>query len=46
MDNIMKLNETKSNYIIGNNLKEDFVTRLSINDKLLDRKNVICHLRV
>ena len=45
-DNIMKLNETKSNYLIVSKLKEDFVTRLSLNDKLLDRKNMICHLGI
>ena len=36
-DNLMKLNEDKSNFIIFSRSQTDFTTRLSMNDKTLDR---------
>merc|ERR1719319_1780863 len=33
----MRLNETKTKYIVFNRLREEFVTRLSVNEKLINR---------
>ena len=40
-ENLMKLNEAKSNYIIFSRSKETFATRLKVNDITLDRMSVI-----
>ena len=37
-DNLMRLNEEKSNYIIFTKAREDFAARLTLNEKLLERK--------
>ena len=39
-ENLMKLNEAKSNYIVFSRSKESFATRLSINNVTLDRLSV------
>ena len=39
-DNLMKLNEAKCNYLIFTRTKENFETRLSINDVMMDRISV------
>ena len=39
-DNLMQLNEEKSNYIIFTKAREEFAARLTLNNKLLERKNV------
>ena len=39
-NNLMKLNEAKSNYMIFTRTKESFATRLTVNDVYLDRKSV------
>jgi hypothetical protein len=39
-NNLMKLNEAKSNYMIFRRTKESFATRLTVNDVLLERKSV------
>ena len=39
-ENLMKLNEEKSNYIIFSKAREDFAARLTLNGKLLERKKV------
>ena len=36
----MKLNEEKSNYIIFTKAREEFAARLTLNEKLLERKKV------
>ena len=40
-DNLMQINESKSNFIIFSRSKEDFTTRLYINDVKLDKLSVI-----
>ena len=37
-ENLMRLNEEKSNYIIFTKAREDFAARLTLNEKLLERK--------
>ena len=39
-ENLMKLNEEKSNYIIFSKAREEFAARLTLNGKLLERKKV------
>ena len=39
-ENLMKLNEAKCNFMIFSRTKEEFTTRLSINDVIIDRKQV------
>ena len=39
-ENLMRLNEAKSNYIVFSRCKESFATRLSINNVTLDRLSV------
>ena len=39
-ENLMKLNEEKSNYIIFTKAREEFAARLTLNEKLLERKKV------
>ena len=39
-DNLMKLNETKSNYLIFTRTRTDFMTRLTLNNQKLDQVNV------
>ena len=39
-DNLMKLNEEKSNYIIFTKAREQFAARLTLNNKQLERKKV------
>ena len=39
-DNLMQLNEKKSNYIIFTKAREDFAARLTLNNELLERKKV------
>ena len=39
-ENLMKLNDAKSNYIVFSRCKESFATRLSINNVTLDRLSV------
>ena len=39
-NNLMQINESKSNFIIFSRSKEDFTTRLSINDVKLDKLSV------
>ena len=36
----MKLNEEKSNYIIFTKAREEFAARLTLNEKLIERKKV------
>jgi hypothetical protein len=43
-ENNMKLNCSKSNYMIVTNVKEDIATRLSLDGNLLKKEKVICHL--
>ena len=38
--NLMKLNEEKSNYIIFTKAREEFAARLTLNEKLIERKKV------
>ena len=40
----MKLNCSKSNYMIVTNVKEDIATRLFLDRNLLKKEKVICHL--
>ena len=40
-DNLMQINESKSNFIIFSRTKEDFTTRLYINDVKLEKLSVI-----
>ena len=37
----MQLNETKTNYIIFNRTRQEFATRVTVNGKLLERKQFI-----
>ena len=39
-ENLMQLNEEKSNYIIFTKARQDFASRLTLNNKLLERKKV------
>ena len=39
-DNLMQLNEAKSNYIIFTKAREEFAARLTLNNKQLERKKV------
>ena len=39
-ENLMKLNEAKCNFMVFSRTKEEFTTRLSINDVIIDRKQV------
>ena len=39
-ENLMKLNEAKCNFMVFSRTKEEFTTRLSINDVTIDRKQV------
>ena len=39
-ENLMKLNEEKSNYIIFTKAREEFAARLTLNEKLIERKKV------
>ena len=39
-DNLMKLNEIKSNYIIFNRARQSFASRFSINNNVIERKSV------
>ena len=39
-ENLMKLNEEKSNYIIFTKARQDFASRLTLNNKILERKTV------
>ena len=43
-ENNMKLNCSKSNYMIVTNVKEDIATRLFLDRNLLKKEKVICHL--
>ena len=45
-DNKMKLNEGKSKYMVFNNSKEKFATRITINNKFIERTNQMLHLGV
>ena len=38
-ENLMQLNEDKSNYIIFTRTKQDFNTRLNLNSKILEKTN-------
>ena len=46
VDNKMKINEGKSKYMVFNKSKENFATRLTINNKFIERKNHMLHLGV
>ena len=39
-ENLMQLNEEKSNYIIFTKAREEFAARLTLNEKLIERKKV------
>ena len=39
-NNLMKINSSKSNYMVFSRSKEDFATRLTLNDEKIDRKSV------
>ena len=40
-ENLMKINERKCNYMVFTRAKEDFVTRLSVNNNVIEQKNVV-----
>jgi hypothetical protein len=40
-DNLMKLKESKTNYILFTMSRTDFTTRLTINNKFIDRQNCV-----
>ena len=40
-DNLMELNELKSNYIVFSRSKEEFNTRLNLNNNPLERKSAV-----
>jgi hypothetical protein len=40
-ENLMRLNEDKTNYIIFTRTKQQFATRLTVNGKLLERKEAV-----
>ena len=46
IDNKMKINEGKSKYMVFQKSKEKFATRLTINDKFIERTNHMLHLGV
>ena len=39
-DNLMQINELKSYYLVFTRTKQEFATRLTINNKFLERLNV------
>ena len=39
-ENLMKLNEAKCNYLVFSRSQEDFATRLSVNNRVIDRLSV------
>jgi hypothetical protein len=41
VDNLMRLKESKSNYIIFTRSRQDFATRLSVNGELVERKKYV-----
>ena len=40
-DNLMKLKESKSNYIIFTRARQDFATRVTVNNKLIERQQYV-----
>ena len=40
-DNLMKLKESKSNYIIFTRSRQDFATRVTVNNKLIERQQYV-----
>ena len=39
-ENLMKLNEAKCNYLVFSRSEENFATRLSVNNRVIDRLSV------